>query len=84
VVGYHRETYHFSKKKSTKERTAPQHTRFILPLFHPTKSIAALHGRYFSFLQIKSYVVVQISENRFWLLTVQLQSVILTFERSKT
>ena len=28
--------------------TAPQHTRFILPLFHPTKSIAMLHGRYFS------------------------------------
>ena len=30
--------------------TAPQHTRFILPLFHPTKSIAMLHGRYFSFM----------------------------------
>jgi hypothetical protein len=29
--------------------TVPQHTRFILPLFHPTKSIAMLHGRYFSF-----------------------------------
>ena len=29
--------------------TAPQHTRFILPPFHPTKSIAMLHGRYFSF-----------------------------------
>ena len=29
--------------------TALQHTRFILPLFHPTKSIAMLHGRYFSF-----------------------------------
>jgi len=42
--------------------TAPQHTRFILPLFHPTKSIAMLHGRYFSFSQIKSYVVVQVSE----------------------
>ena len=64
--------------------TAPQHTRFILPLTSPDKIIAALRGRYFSFLQIKSYVVVQISENRFWLLTVQLQSVILTFERSKT
>ena len=36
--------------------TAPQHTRFILPPIHPTKSIAALHGRYFSFSQIKSYV----------------------------
>ena len=29
--------------------TAPQHTRFILPPIHPTKSIAMLHGRYFSF-----------------------------------
>ena len=47
VVGYHRETHHFSEGKSTKEFTAPQHTRFILPLFHPTKSIAALRGRYF-------------------------------------
>jgi len=38
VVGYHRETHHFSEEKSTKEFTAPQHTRFILPPFHPTKS----------------------------------------------
>jgi hypothetical protein len=30
--------------------TAPQHTRFILPPIYPTKSIAALRGRYFSFL----------------------------------
>ena len=64
--------------------TAPQHTRFILPPIHPTKSIAALRGRYFSFLQIKSYVVVQISKIHFRLLTTQLQSVILAFERSKT
>ena len=35
--------------KVHEEFTAPQHTRFILPLFHPTKSIAALRGRYFSF-----------------------------------
>ena len=42
--------------------TVPQHTRFILPPIHPTKSIAALRGRYFSFSQIKSYVVVQVSE----------------------
>ena len=48
MVGYHRETHHFSEGKSAKEFTAPQHTRFILPLFHPTKSIAALLGRYFS------------------------------------
>ena len=50
----------------------------------PDKIIAALRGRYFSFSQIEPYVVVQISENRFWLLTTQHQSVILTFERSKT
>ena len=63
--------------------TAPQHTRFILPLTSPDKIIAALRVRYFSFLQIKSYVVVQISEIRFWLLTVQPQSVILVLERSR-
>jgi hypothetical protein len=51
--------------------TAPQHTRSILPPIHPTKSIAALHGRYFSFSQIKSYVVVQSSEICFWLLIAQ-------------
>jgi len=82
VVGYHRETHHFSEGKSAKEFTAPQHTRSILPPIHPTKSIAALHGRYFSFSQIKSYVVVQSSKIRFWLL--QLQSVILVLERSRT
>jgi len=38
VVGYHREPHHFSEEKSTKEATAPQHTRFILPPIHPTKS----------------------------------------------
>jgi len=42
--------------------TAPQHTRFILPLTSPDKIIAALRGRYFSFSQIKSYVVVQSSK----------------------
>ena len=83
VVGYHRETHHFSEGKSAKEFTAPQHTRSILPPIHPTKSIAALHGRYFSFSQIKSYVVVQSSKIRFWLLTAQLQSVILVLERSR-
>jgi hypothetical protein len=66
-----------------KERTAPQHTRFILPPIHPTKSIAALRGRYFSFSQIKSYVVVQSSKICFWLLTAQPQSVILVLERSR-
>ena len=67
-----------------KERTAPQHTRFILPPIPPTNSIAALRGLYFSFSQIKSYVVVQISEFYLQLLTAQLQSVILVFERSRT
>ena len=33
--------------KVHEEFTAPQHTRFILPPIHPTKSIAALRGRYF-------------------------------------
>ena len=37
VVGYHRETHHFSEGKSAKEFTAPQHTRFILPPIHPDK-----------------------------------------------
>ena len=83
VVGYHRETHHFSEGKSTKEFTAPQHTRSILPPIHPTKSIAALRGRYFSFSQIKSYVVVQSSKICFRLLTAQPQSVILVLERSR-
>ena len=41
-----------------KRFTAPQHTRFILPPIHPTKSIAALHGRYFSFgeLHLESFI----------------------------
>ena len=37
MVGYHRETHHFSEEKSTKEATAPQHTRSILPPTHPDK-----------------------------------------------
>ena len=49
MVGYHRETHHFSEGKSAKEFTAPQHTRFILPPIHPTKFFACLAGRYFSF-----------------------------------
>ena len=64
--------------------TAPQHTRFILPLTSPDKIIAALRGRYFSFSRIKSYVVVQISKIHFRLLTTQPQSVILVLERSRT
>ena len=50
VVGYHRETHHFREEKSTKEFTAPQHTRFILPPIHPTKSIAVLRGRFSLFV----------------------------------
>ena len=30
--------------------TALQHTRFILPPFHPTKFFAYLAGRFFSFM----------------------------------
>ena len=60
MVGYHRETHHFREEKPTKELTAPQHTRFILPTIHPTKSIAALLGGIF--LQIEPFVVVQFSE----------------------
>ena len=36
--GSHRDNHHFQRIIVQKERTAPQHTRFILPLFHPTKS----------------------------------------------
>ena len=62
----------FCLRRCVEFRYRPQHTRFILPLFHPTKSIAALRGRYFSFLQIKSYVVVQSSKICFRLSTAQL------------
>ena len=37
MVGYHRETHHFSEEKFQKEFTAPQHTRFILPPDSPDK-----------------------------------------------
>ena len=38
--------------------TASQHTRFVLPPFHPTKFFACLAGRYFSFgeLHLESYI----------------------------
>ena len=49
VVGYHRETHHFSEGKSAKEFTAPQHTRFILPPIHPTKSSLRCVGGIFLF-----------------------------------
>ena len=49
----------------------------------PDKIIAALHGRYFSFSQIKSYVVVQSPKICFLLLIAQPQSVILILERNR-
>ena len=49
MVGYHREIHHFSEEKSTKEATAPQHTRFILPPIHPTKSSLRCVGGIFLF-----------------------------------
>jgi hypothetical protein len=48
--GSHRDNHHFQWMIAQKEHTAPQHTRFILPPIHPTKSIAALRGWYFSFI----------------------------------
>ena len=38
--------------------TASQHTRSILPPFHPTKFFACLAGRYFSFgeLYLESFI----------------------------
>ena len=38
--------------KVHEEFTAPQHTRFILPLTSPDKIIAALRGRYFSLWEL--------------------------------
>ena len=49
MVGYHRETHHFSEGKSAKEFTAPQHTRSILPPIHPTKSSLRCVGGIFLF-----------------------------------
>ena len=80
--GSHRDNHHFQRMIALKELTAPQHTRFILPLTSPDKIIAALRGRYF--LQIEPFVVVQFSEIFFQLLIVQPQSVILVLERSRT
>ena len=59
VVGYHRETHHFSEGKSTKELTVPQHTRFILPPIHPTKSSLRCMGGIFLFqgrLHLKNFM----------------------------
>jgi len=35
--GSHRDNHHFQRMIAQKERTAPQHTRSILPPFHPDK-----------------------------------------------
>ena len=79
-------------QKSAERRGFISHEDFYRPATHPIhfasdspdKIIAALRGRYFSFSQIKSYVVVQSSKICFRLLTTQLQSVILVLERSRT
>ena len=47
------------KEKSTKEATAPQHTRFILPPFHSTKSSLRCVGGIFLFqgrLHLKNFM----------------------------
>ena len=49
VVGYHRETHHFREEKSTKNLPPRNTPDLFCRLLHPTKSIAALRGRYFSF-----------------------------------
>ena len=36
--GAHHDNHHFQRMIAQKEHTAPQHTRFILPLIHPTKT----------------------------------------------
>ena len=58
--GSHRDNHHFQWMIAQKELAAPQHTRFILPTIHPTKSSLRCVGGIF--LQIEPYVVVQISE----------------------
>ena len=47
--GSHRENHHFQRMIAWKERTAPQHTRFILPPIHPTKSSLRCVGGIFLF-----------------------------------
>ena len=49
VIGYHRETHHFSEEKSTKEFTVPQHTRSFCRRFTPTKSFACTARAVFFF-----------------------------------
>ena len=49
VVGSHRDNHHFQWMIAQKEHTAPQHTRFILPPIHPTKSSLRCVGGIFLF-----------------------------------
>ena len=48
MVGYHRETHHFREEKSTKNLPPRNTPDSFCRRLTPTKSIAALHGRYFS------------------------------------
>ena len=61
--GSHRDNHLSQWMIAQKELAAPQHTRFILPLFHPTKSSLRCMGGIF--LQIEPFVVVQFSKIRF-------------------
>jgi hypothetical protein len=45
----HRNNHHFQWMIAQKEHTAPQHTRSILPPFHPTKSSLRCVGGIFLF-----------------------------------
>ena len=47
--GSRRDNHHFQRMIAQKERTAPQHTRFILPPIHPTKSSLRCVGGIFLF-----------------------------------
>ena len=65
VVGYHRETHHFSEEKSTKEATAPQHTRFILPLTSPRQNHRCAAWAVFFFFTNKILCSCSIFQNLF-------------------
>ena len=50
MVGYHRETHHFSEGKIHERSYRPATHPIHFAADSPDKIIAALHGRYFSFL----------------------------------
>jgi hypothetical protein len=52
VVGYHRETHHFSEGKIHERSYRPATHPIHFAADSPDKIIAALHGRYFSFLGV--------------------------------